>query len=142
MSLGTMTRSLMKGAKKRFPGASDVDLRHFVLLQESTALENLTLKDDELAKLGDAAFSEAVETGQDWAVALKNSYRDNVVKPLVDKAKAADVDPVPVVIVETGRSADEVRAMIEELENDFLAELETSIDSDENSVTAPVATAY
>jgi hypothetical protein len=118
MSLGTTTRSLMRAAKKRFPGATDADLRRFALLQVDTALNNLsnTFKDDDLLRLADAAFIEAVDAGEAWAVALDNSVRDNIVKPLVDKARNAGVDPIPVVVVETGLPREQVAAMIEALD--------------------------
>ena len=129
MSLGTSTRSLMRTAKKQFPGASDADLRQWVLLQVSVALQHPsnTVKDADLLKLAEASLDEAATEGESWAVSLKNSVRDSIVRPLVDKARAKGVDPVPVVVVETGLSADEVRSMIEALDADA-ANAEASTD--------------
>lgn len=145
MSLGTTSRALMRMAKKRFPGASDADLRQFVILQVDKALDHPqnTLKDDDLFKFADAAFTEAVEAGVDWAVALDSSVRDNIVKPLVDKARAVGVDPVPVVVVETGLPEAQVRSMIEALDtvaddDDLTSELEESDAEGEADDAAPV----
>lgn len=119
----------MRTAKKQFPGASDADLRQWVLLQVSVALQHPsnTVKDADLLKLAEASLDEAATEGESWAVSLKNSVRDSIVRPLVDKARAKGVDPVPVVVVETGLSADEVRSMIEALDADA-ANAEASTD--------------
>lgn len=118
MSIGTTSRSLKKAAMARFPGAPESALKEFVLLQVGTALEHGSrgTKDEELLAFADIAFNEAIEEGVEWALALKNSVRDSKVKPLVAKARAAGVDPLPVVVVEAGLSADEARAMIESLD--------------------------
>lgn len=120
MSIGQTTRSLTRIAKTRYPGASEADIRQLVLLQVGIALDNpqRTTKDEDILKLADAALDEAATSGEPWAVALKNSVRDNTVKPLVEKARAAGVDPVPVVVVETGLPEAEVRSMIEALDAD------------------------
>jgi hypothetical protein len=118
VSLAQTSRSLVKNAKTRFVGAADADIQQFVLLQMSVALDNpgRSVKDEDLVKPTEVAFEKAVQNGETWAVSLKNSYRDNVIKPLVEKARAAGVDPFPVVKVETSLSEDEVRSMIDELD--------------------------
>lgn len=118
MSIGTTSRSLLKTAKNRFPGAADSDLEEFVLLQFRTALKHKSrgTKDDDLLKLADDAFEAAVQAGEEWAVSLKNSYRDNVIRPLVDKAREKGVDPVPVIVMQTDLSEAEANAMIEALD--------------------------
>lgn len=118
MSLGQTTRALTRNAKKRFVGAADADIRKFVLLQVNVALDHPTntTKDDELTKLADVAFEEAVAEGETWAVALKNSYRDNVIKPLVDKARAKGVDPVPAIVMETDLTQEQASDMVAALD--------------------------
>lgn len=139
VSLAQTSRAMVKNAKSRFVGAADADIRQYVHLQMDVALDHpgRSTKDDELATYTEIAFEEAVQAGAEWAVALKNSYRDNVVKPLVDKARAAGVDPFPVVAVETKLGQDEARALIKELDDaangpDSLEEFDSD-DLDEQS---------
>lgn len=131
MSIAQATRALTRAAKAQFPGASDADVRQFVLLQVNTALDSpsRTTKDEDVLKLADAAFDEAATLGESWAVALKNSFRDSVVKPLVEEARSKGVDPVPVVVFKTNLSEDEARSMIEALDADG-ADSSESGDSD------------
>lgn len=124
MSLGQTTRALTRNAKKRFVGANDAALRQFVLLQVNIALDHptSTIKDDELIKLADAAFEKAVVEGEAWAVSLKNSYRDNVIKPLVDKAREKGVDPVPVIVMQTDLTEEQASDMVAALDADGASE--------------------
>jgi hypothetical protein len=129
----------VKNAKTRFVGAADADIQQFVLLQMSVALDNpgRSVKDEDLVKPTEVAFEKAVQNGETWAVSLKNSYRDNVIKPLVVKAHAAGVDPFPVVKVETSLSETEVRSMIDELDAAETADdlMEVEIEGDDESDT-------
>lgn len=119
MSLGTTVRSLMRAATNRFPGASQGDIQKFVLLQLDTAVRNGSqrgVKDSELLDLADKAFDEAVAAGEEWAVSLANAFRDNTIKPIVDKARRKGVDPVPAVVTQTDLTEDQARAMVESLD--------------------------
>ncbi|MFE0472429.1 hypothetical protein ACFW2V_12515 [Streptomyces sp. NPDC058947] len=118
MSLGTTTRSLVRTAKTRFPGASDADLHRFVHLLVDTALENNSrgIKDDDLFKLADEAFEAAVASGEGWAVSLKNSYRDSVIKPLVEKAREKGVDPIPAIVMQTDLTEAQAGEMVAALD--------------------------
>lgn len=152
MSLGTPTRSLFRAAKKRFPGASEADLHEFVLLQVKTALKHPsnTTPDADIYKAADAAFDKAADEGEQWAVSLRNSLRDNTVKPLLKDARDKGLDPVTVVIYETGLGKADVEAMIAELdaedatgdsEGDAQPETETDGDTNGMSTAAQYATA-
>lgn len=120
MSLSTASRSLFRDANRRFPGAEPDALNKFVLLQVSTALEHpgRNVKDEFLSARIDEAFNEAVGAGEEWALALANSYRDGTVKPLVDEARAKGLDPLPIVLFKTDLSEDVARSMIESLDGD------------------------
>jgi hypothetical protein len=140
VSLAQTSRSLVKNAKTRFVGAADADIQQFVLLQMSVALDNpgRSVKDEDLVKPTEVAFEKAVQNGETWAVSLKNSYRDNVIKPLVEKARLAGVDPFPVVkVAETSLSEDDVRSMIAELDAAETADdlMEVEIEDDDESDT-------
>lgn len=132
MSLGTTIRSLTRKAKSKFPGAADADLREYVVLQVNTALDHpsSTTKDDDLFAYADLAFLEAAKNGDAWAVNLKNSVRDNVVKPIVERADASGVDPVPVIVVSTGLSADDAQAMVDTLRLVDAEAAESALDED------------
>lgn len=132
MSLGTTIRSLTRKAKQKFPGAADADLREFVMLQVTTALENpsSTTKDDDLLAFADAAFLDAAKNGETWAVNLKNSVRDNVVKPIVERADASGVDPVPAIVLGTTLSSDEAQAMVDDLRKADAEAAQAGLDND------------
>lgn len=153
MSIGTVTRSLKKAAATRFPGAPESALKEFVVLQVRAALDHggRGTKDEEILAFGDIAYDKAVENGVEWALALKNSVRDSKVKPLVAKARAAGVDPLPLVVVEAKLPVDEARAMIESIEaegdgaeddesDQFVGNLDMpSVDEDEQEDSADLA---
>lgn len=151
MSLGTVTRSLTKKAKNLFPGAADADLSQYVRLQVDVALKNPSPRttDDDLAKLTSQAFSEAVEAGTGWAVALKNSVRDNVIKPLVAKARDKGVDPVAAVVMSTDFTQAEAAELVADLDAaeadadaDFsFGEVEGGKGNDEADTSSPLAVA-
>lgn len=117
MSLSTTTRSLIRGYKARFPGATDSDIAAFAVEQYKISVANpaLSVKDGDLHALADKRLDEAASNGEPWALALKNSVRDNVVKPIVEKAKAAGVDPVPAIVLQAGLSEAEATAMVASL---------------------------
>lgn len=142
MPIGQTTRALRRNAKNRFVGASDADIRRFIHLQVDTALDHPanTIKDDELLKLADAAFEAAVEAGEPWAVSLKNSYRDNVIKPLVEKAREKGVDPVPAIVMQTDLTEAQASEMVAALDavtdtGDVLEESEGDDDSQPSADT-------
>lgn len=149
MSLASTVRSLTRNAKARFVGASDDNIKKFVILQVSVALEHpgRTVKDEELTPFIDAAFQSAVADGEEWAVALNNSYRDNVIKPLLDKAREKGVDPVPAIVMQTDLTEEQAREMVEslslaevEVEDDFdFQGDDTTVDSDADSNLAATA---
>ena len=130
MSL-TQTRSLVRAARKRFPNAPVESLHRFVALQVQSTLNTLAANpkadDNEVASEVDLAFELAVESGEPWAVGLKHCYRDQVIAPLVAKARDLGVDPVPAIVVETGITAEEAQAFVESLDND------TSNSTEENT---------
>lgn len=117
VSLGQTTRALTKSAKTRFVGAADSDIHEFVMLQVRVALKNpgRSVKDDELAKFTDAAFDEAVDAGETWAVSLKNAYRDNIIKPIAAKAQERGVDPVPAIVTQTDLTVEQAEILVNEL---------------------------
>lgn len=117
MSLGTTTRSLLKNAKLRFPGARDADIAEFTRLQFSVSVDNPKVKDDALASLIDEALAKATEAGESWAVSLRNSYRDSIIKPIIEKAEAKGLDPVSAIVFNTDLDDDEARAMVKSLED-------------------------
>ena len=129
MSLSTTTRSLIRGYKTRFPGAADSDIAQFVTEQFAIAVANpaLSVKDADLFALADKRLDEAAGNGEPWALALKNSVRDNVVKPIVIKAEAAGVDPVPAIVLQAGLSEAEATAMVQSLA-DLADDSEISVD--------------
>lgn len=132
MSLGTTIRSLTRKAKLKFPGAADADLRSYIRVQVEAALDNpsSTTKDDDLFAFADLAFQEAAKNGEDWAVSLKNSVRDNVVKPIVQRADASGVDPVPAIVLDTNLSADEAQALVDDIRKADAAAAEAGLDED------------
>lgn len=116
MSLGTVTRSLLKSYRTRFPGASDEHLRVLLLKRFEIAANDPKAKDEETAALADLALDEAAANGEDWAVALKNSFRDNVVRPVVEKATEWGADPVKAVTREfPAVSEEDARRLVDEL---------------------------
>lgn len=116
MSLGTVTRSLLKGYRNRFPEASEEHLRTMLLKHFEIAAHNPKAKDEEITAEAELALEEAAENGEDWAVALKNSFRDNVIRPIAEKAKARGVDPVAAIVYEIDSVTDaEARKLVEEL---------------------------
>jgi hypothetical protein len=123
----------MRSAKKKFPGAANTDLVEYVTLQVRTALAHpsTTIKDDELIRLADAEFAKAVEQGETWAVALTNSYRDNVIAPLVEKAREKGVDPVPAIVMQTDLTEAEASALVASLDAD--AGADSDGDSDDGN---------
>lgn len=117
MAFDSTIRSMARKAKKDFPGVGHSDADQYVLLQVKTVLDNPGVKDeDDLLKLIDGAFEKAVGEGEAWAVAMSNSVRDHVVKPLVAKAREKGVDPVPAIVMQTDLSEAQITAMIESLD--------------------------
>lgn len=131
MSLGTTSRSLLKAATTKFPGGSNADLKKYVHLQVEAALTHTSrgTTDETLFARADEAFEAAVADGEGWAIRLKDSFRDAQVKPLVEKARKAGVDPIAIVVVETGLSKEDAEKMIEELDA-MAADSDSGSDSD------------
>lgn len=128
MSLGTVVRSLLKNYRNRFPGASDEHLRALALKRFEVALDNPKAKDEETAALTDLALEEAAELGEEWAVELKNSFRNGVVRPIVAKALERGADPMDAVRYELGKvDESEFGPMVAELVDELTAKQDASV---------------
>lgn len=131
MAFDSVIRSLARKAKKDFPGVAEGDISQYVLLQVGTVLDNPGVKDeDDLLKLIDSAFERAVGEGETWAVAMSNSVRDHVVRPLVAKAREKGVDPVPAIVMQTDLTEAQVIAMIESLDAEADDAIEPEVETE------------
>lgn len=118
MSLTTAVRSINRSAKSKFPGASDSDVAAYVGLVYQAAVTNLksTYKDEDAVASADSELAEAAERGDSWAVSLRDAKLLNIIKPIVDKAKAKGVDPVTALLLEDF-GTEEARGYVVELES-------------------------
>ena len=115
MALGQVTRSLLRGYRGRYPGAAEADLQKYLIVQFEIAAANPKKKDEELVSMAEVELNAAADRGEEWATNLRDNVLINVVKPIVEKAKAIGADAASAVAVQAGYGLEEATALVEKL---------------------------